>query len=107
VFLKEVLAQLEPTLVESNVPAVAPDEVVAAGSPNPEAEIVAENGADRRCDNHKTEVEPMRRAGIERRRDQHDFTGERDAHALDPDKGEHGPVAVGRQEMREVLLAKG
>jgi hypothetical protein len=91
---EKVLAEPYPAFGQSNVTPVSQQNTVAYPAPNPEADVVAENRANRSGSNHKPDVEVMRRAGVDRRGNQRRLAGSRHANAFETDDPTDHPAAI-------------
>lgn len=63
---KEVLAQLYAALGDSDVAAVAEQEGIAKLAADPEANVISDDCASGRRDDHPGDAQPMRRARVDR-----------------------------------------
>src|SRR5438067_13675215 len=105
-FHKEVLSQFQLALIKANVATVAPEQAIAPFTPDPEAEIITQDGTTGRRQNHERNRQAMGRPGIDGSYKQHSFAREGDACALDGYKDENGPITVRREKMRQVGHSK-
>jgi hypothetical protein len=91
---EKVLAEPYPAFGQSNVTPVSQQNTVAHLAPNPEADVVAENRANRSGSNHKPDVEVIRGSGVDRRGNQRRLAGSRYANAFETDDPTDHPVAI-------------
>jgi hypothetical protein len=61
--------------------------------PDPKPDVVADDRSSRGGDDDPDDVEPMGRAGVQRRGDEHGLAGKGDAQAFDADEPKHGRIA--------------
>ena len=92
--LKEVLADLEASLVEPDIPAIARDQRGARRAPDQITDIVARDGARGGSEHHRNDADLVRRSGIESGRHQGQFAGRRHTHAFERENDEKSPKSV-------------
>ena len=99
---EEILAQLELALIQANIAAIAAQEMVPAFVSDPEPEVIPQDRPAGCRDNHPGNGQLMRGSGSNGRDEQHRFTRKRNARALDRDRAQNGPIAIGGKPWRHV-----
>src|SRR6266566_631960 len=101
-FAKQVDPHFQFALIETNIPAIATQYTVPSFSPDPEADIVTNDGAagsrgDDQCDRKLVCL-----SGIDCSNQEHRFSWKRNAYTFYSHKEKDRPVAIGRQEMLKI-----
>ena len=91
---EKVLAEPYPAFGQSNVTPVSQENTVAYPAPDPEADVVAENRANRSGSNHEPDVEVTRGSGVDRRGNKCRLAGSRYANAFETDDPTDHPVTI-------------
>ena len=99
---EEIYTHFQPAFIEADIASVTVEEAVAPFAPDPEADIITQNGTTGCCKDHQPDGEFMCRPRIDCGNQQHRLTWERNPYTLDGNKQEHSPIAIGHQEMLEV-----
>src|SRR5712691_4791617 len=100
---EEVLPQFQLALIKTNRAAIAAQQTVATFASNPEAQIITQNGPTGGSYNHESKGQAVRRPSINGGNEQHRLAREGNACALDGDKDEDGPIAIGSQQLLEIV----
>src|SRR5579875_484023 len=100
---EQVHPELELSLVQPDPASKAPEQAESAFASNPETQVVAEDRTGSGCGDHEPDLEMMRGARVDRGGQEHGLAGEGDARALDRYEEQHGPIAVGSQQMVQVV----
>ena len=100
---EEVLPQFQLAFIQTNIATVAAQETVAALASDPEAEIIAQDGATGGSHDHERNGKMMRCPCINGGNEQHRLAREGNACALDGNKDENCPIAVGGKQMQEIV----
>lgn len=100
---KEVLPELDVALVDSCQMATAEQKRVPESPAEYIPDAIADDRADRGRQDDELDVQPMRRAGEDRRGDERGFAGHWNPHALQRHSDGDNPVSVGRDQGGELL----
>ncbi len=98
---KEVETQFQLALVETDEVTVAAQQAVAALAPNPEAEVIAQDGPAGCCGNDQHHGELVCGARVDGCHQQHRLAGKGNARTLDGNTRKDGPIAVGGEQHHE------
>src|SRR5262249_37869328 len=96
---EQVLADLQPRLVQADIAAETGDQGDADAATDQVADVVAQDRARGGDRHHGNDAEIVRRAGIERGREQRRLAGHGNADGFEGDHGEQHPQAVGVDEV--------
>ena len=100
--LKEEAAEFQALLVKMESGTVTQEKGVAKSAAEKITKIVADDRTDRGGNDQQNDIESMRRARVDCSGNQSRLAGSRNPHALDTDDSGHNPVAMCREQMRDV-----
>jgi hypothetical protein len=98
---EEIQTQFQLPLVEADQVTVAAQQPVATLAPNPEAQVISQDGPAGCRGNDQYGRELVRSARVNGCHQQHRLAGKRDARTLDGNTGKDGPIAVGGKQAHE------
>src|SRR5262245_7754851 len=88
--------------MKTNIAAIAAQHTIPAFSPDPETDIITDDGATGSSDNHEPNRKLVRLPGVDCSNQEHRFARERNANTFYSYKEKNRPVAIGRQEMLKI-----
>jgi len=100
--LEEIPHQNEPARGQMQGGPHAPQEALTAQSPDQEARVIADDGADGGGGDDLSDGQVVRDAGIDGGEEEHGFAGHGHAHTLDGHEEHDGPDAVGGHQLRQI-----
>src|SRR6266516_3915165 len=97
---KQILPDLDLALGQADVVTVAQQERIADLPPDPEPDDAADDRARRGSHDHQSNIEVVRRAGVDGREDQGGLARNRNADAFEADDRGDRPIAIDREQVR-------